>query len=828
MRKFLFFFVVIMMHIVVISAQVPANDIYSINGQVVDSLSNEPIPFVTIGVALAQTATQYINAAATDDVGKFAIQLKSLGDYVLTIQAVGISTLTRSFSITESNKKMDFGKIFVQESVESLGEVVVTAIKPLVKVEIDKLTYNMEEDPDAKVNNTLEMLRKIPLLSVDGEDNIQLKGSSNFVIYLNGKPSNLLKGQNVSDVLKSMPANTIKNIEVITDPGARYDAEGISGIINIVTTRNVFQGYQGSVAANSNTFGAYGGNMYLTAKTGKLGLTGNFSYNNNRRPGAKITGESENFINDMYRYETSEQNSRNSGIYTFGRLEASYEFDSLRLLSLGVDHYNSTYKSISESNVEMQNIDRILEYSYRADGETNYDYGSTGINLDYQRSTRKKDELITLSYRFNGSPDGSEVRTNAKDIMGNIPLYTRLDQWFDNKARTTEHSGQIDYVNPINTKHSIETGLKYIFRQNVSNVKEFEPANGTWVEAPPKVNNDFKHNSHIYAGYVGYAFKAEKIGIRTGLRAEGTKQEVKFQLDESRNFDIDYYNLVPSITLSYQLKPAQQLRIGYNLRIFRPSIWYLNPYINDTDPYKISYGNPNLEPQKSHNINLNYSFLSTKYTLNISPSYSYTNNAISNYSFIDPADPNVRQSTYGNIGRNQNAGIYVTAGWTPNSTLRVNLNGGLNYRDMQSAELDISNSGFFSTCYMNVQLTLPKDFRINAMGQYQGKIVMLQGSQSALYIASIGINKDFLQKKLTVSLSCMSPYSKYLNVNMSTRTEYFENNMKQAMPYRQGSISISYRFGSMKEGIRKAQRGITNDDVMGGSSGESGGISGSN
>jgi len=686
----------------------------------------------------------------------------------------------------------------------------------------------MEEDPEAKVNNTLEMLRKVPMITVDGDDNIQLKGSSNFVVYLNGKPSNLLRGQNVSAILKSMPANTIKNIEVITDPGARYDAEGISGIINIVTTRNVFQGYQGSVAANANTFGGFGGNTYLTVKTGKLGLTGNFSYNNNRRPGAELTSESENFINDMYRYEFSESKSRNRGTYTFGRLEASYEFDSLRLLSLGVDHYNSKSKNTSERIIEMQNMDRIQEYSYKTDGETRYNWGSTGLNLDYQRSTRKKDELITLSYRFNDSPDGSEVHSNARDITGNIPLYTRLNQWFDNNARTTEHSGQIDYVNPINPKHSIETGLKYIFRQNVSNVKQYEPANGEWVEAPPNVNNNFEHNSHIYAGYVGYAFKSAKFGVRTGLRAEGTKQDVKFRLDESRNFDIDYYNLVPSVTLSYQLKPTQQLRTGYNLRIFRPSIWYLNPYVDDTNPYNISYGNPNLVPQKAHNFNLNYSYFSVKYTLNASASYSYTNNAISNYSFIDPADPDVRRSTYGNIGSNQTVGLYVTAGWTPNRTLRVNLNGGLNYRDMKSAELDISNSGFSGNCYMNMQITLPKDLRINAMGQYQGRFVMLQGSQSALYMASIGINKDFLQKKLTVSLSCMSPYSKYLKVNMSTLTEYFATNMKQAMPYRQLSISVSYRFGNMTEGIKKAQRGITNDDVMGGSGGGNAGGSGGN
>jgi len=802
-----------------VEAQVRTSDSYSISGQVVDSLSNEPVPYATVGIALVQAPTQFVNAAACDGNGKFEVQLKVPGNYLMTIQSVGISTLVKPFNLTETGRKLDFGTVYVQEKTQQISEITVEAQRPLVRVEIDKLIYNMEEDPEAKVNNTLEMLRKVPLISVDGDDKIQLKGSSNFVIYLNGKPSNLLKGQNVSDVLKSMPANTIKNIEVITDPSARYDAEGISGIINIVTSRNLFQGYQGSVSANVNTFGAFGGNTYLTAKTGKLGLTGNFSYNNIRRPGGESTSVSENFINDMYHKEIGSTSVRNQGDYMFGRLEASYEFDTLRLLSLGVDLFNYVFKSKNERSIEMFNIDGVQEYSYKTDGETKNNFGSTGINLDYQRSTRKKDEFITISYRFNDSPDGSEVHSNARDITGTIPLYARLDQWFDNEARTVEHSGQIDYVNPINQKHSFETGLKYIFRQNFSNVTQYELSNGDWVESPPSVNSDFEHNSHIYAGYGGYAFKSAKYGVRTGLRAEGTKQDVKFRLDKSRNFDVDYYNLVPSATFSYQLKPTQQLRVGYNLRIFRPSIWYLNPYVDDTNPYNISYGNPNLEPQKSHSFNLNYSFFSAKYTLNASASYSYTNNAISNYSFIDPADPDVKRQTYGNIGRNHITSVYVTAGWTPNRTFRINLNGGLYYRDMKSAELNISSSGLSGNCYINAQITLPKDFRINTYGQYMGKSVMLQGSQSPLYIAGLSVNKDFLQKKMTVSLSCTSPYSKYLNFIYSTTTEYFTTNNKQAMPYRQGSISVSYRFGNMKESIRKAQRGITNDDVMGGGSG---------
>jgi outer membrane receptor for ferrienterochelin and colicin len=293
-------------------------------------------------------------------------------------------------------------------------------------------------------------------------------------------------------------------------------------------------------------------------------------------------------------------------------------------------------------------------------------------------------------------------------------------------------------------------------------------------------------------------------------------------MEESKNFSVDYFNLVPSATLSYQLKPTQQLRLGYNLRIYRPSIWYLNPYVNDTDPYNISYGNPNLVPEKSNSLNLNYSFFSQKYTLNASASYTFVNNSIESYSFIDSLKPTVRQRTYDNIGSSKRASAFLTAGWTPNQKRRVNLNGGLYYTDIKSVELGLSNSGLTGVCFANVQLTLPKDLRITGMVQYQSKWITLQGSQSAIFLTNFAMNKDFLKKKMTVSLSCMHPFNKYLKISSTTSTEYFATNSMNYNPMQEVRLSISYRFGTMKEAIKKVQRGISNDDVKGGGGGESG------
>ena len=827
MKKLLTFLTVAALCIATVTAQNRAGDLFTVTGQVIDSLANEPVPFATVAVAFTQTPTTFVRVAATDENGKFELQIQAPGSYIMHIQSIMITTLTKPLTLTETNTRVALGIIYVQGTAQQLGEVVVAVQRPIVRVEIDKLIYDMQEDPEAKVNNTLDMLRKVPMVTVDGEDNIQLRGSSNFRIYLNGKPSNMFSGQNVSEVLKSMPANSIRNIEVITDPGARYDAEGVGGIINIITARNTLQGFQGSVLANAGTLGTVGGGTTLTSKIGKLGLTGNFNYNNSNRPWTEQSSESENFIDTLYYRDIGSTRNKSNGSFMSGRLEASYEFDTLRLLSLGINLYGSNSKGITEGMTEMFNNADVLQFGYDRYGDRKYTYGSTGANLDYQRSTRKKDENFTFSYRFSNLSNPNENFTYIKNITGALPSHIRLNQWYDNDSRTTEHAGQIDYVNPLSPKHSIETGFKYTLRQNISKVGHYYMDNREWIPVRNDYSTDFEHISNIYAAYAGYAYKAQKFGLRTGLRAEGTWQYVKYRLDESKNFDVDYSNVVPNITVSYQLKPTQQLRLGYSLRIFRPSIWYLNPYVNDTDPFNISYGNPDLKPEKSHGFNFNYSYFSPKITLNASSNYSYVNNAIEYYTFVDENDPAVKRSTSGNIGRNHRASVYMNVTWTPNRVLRLTVNGGLNYADLRSSAREQSNSGLTGNTNVMAQVTLPKDFRINANAMYMSGWIMLQGKQSGYYFYSLSANKDLLKKKMTVSLSCGNPFNKYLKMDYTTRDEYFATKYAFSQPMREARISVSYRFGSMKEAIKKVQRTITSDDVKsGGDSGSGGGAVG--
>lgn len=792
-----------------LSAQTGPSAGFTIKGQVIDSLSNETIPYATIRIAAAQNPGKPIKLLACDENGKFEAPLKAPGKYIAVFQSVGMVPAQKVFTLKAGQPVLNLGKVFVHEDYQKLNEVTVTAQKPLVKAEIDKITYNLEEDPEAITNNALEMLRKVPMITVDGDDQIQLKGSSNFKVYMNGKPSNLVTN-NPSEVLKSMPANTIKNIEVITDPGAKYDAEGVAGIINI-TTKSALQGYTGTVSANVDDQGSVGGGGYVSLKVGKFGLTGNYNYNYRRNPYTDSYSSRENFDSEEMKYLTQTGRSKSRFPMQFGYLEASYEIDTLNLLSLSGNLFNGSNKSYSETYELMKDGMTNPVYEFNRYTNSKSTFGGTELNLDYQHSTSLKDELLTISYKFNRSPDNSTYTNNIDTILNSDLYHPVLNEWKDNKAHTTEHTAQLDYTRPFPKGQSIEAGVKYILRQSDS-----ETDRKVDDKDAPQPNSDFKHTQHIYAAYASYNIKWKKIGFKIGARAEGTHMDVKS--DES--FDKDFFNLVPSVNLGYQLDQSQNIRLTYNMRIQRPGIWFLNPYVDNQDPLNISYGNPDLEAEKRHNLSFNYSMFTRKFNLNASINYNFVNNGIERYMIYDPSQPNVAQYTYGNIGKNHSIGAFVYGSWNPINQFRISVNGGIDYQDL-SSETEGSNSGWNGRVFSNLQYTFPLDFRLNVHGGYFAPRVTLQGKSSSMYFMGLTVSKDFLKKKLTVSLGCRDPFWKYKEMTQTTTNKMFHRESINNWIGRSFSLRVSYRFGDMKGTIKKVKRGISNDDVKAESSGNS-------
>jgi len=802
----------------------------TVKGQVTDSLTNETIPYATIKIAATDNPANVIKAVASDDNGKFSFTMNKAGKYLFQSEFIGKKTFSQEIEIGDK-KVLDMGKIIMSDDSQALNEVVVSAQKPLVQVDLDKITYSMESDPESKTNNVLEMLKKVPMVTVDGEENIQLKGSSSFKIYMNGKPSNMISN-NPKDVLRSMPANTVKDIQVITDPGAKYDAEGVTGIINIITQKNSSMGgYTANVNARVDDRGGFGGGAYLTMKVGNLGFNGGYNYYQWKQPTSSMFSTTEDLRNtpdaNAYKYLNRNGNNKYNGNGQYGSGELSYEIDTLNLINVGFNRYYGESKSRTNWYNEMWDIDRNLSYKYDQNGFGKNNYGGTDLNADYQRTFKKKDQLLTASYRLSINPNDSESEVNIDNGVGVLPPYAYDNRQFTD-ADMKEHTFQVDFVTPFGKVHSVEAGAKYIIRINQSNSgMDNLNADGSWSPLE-KFYTEFRHEQDILAAYGGYNAKFKKWGLKTGLRYEATWLSAEYPKNTDQNFKADYSNLVPSATLTYQLKPTQNIRLGYNMRISRPGIYQLNPYQNTSDPSFITIGNPGLDAVKSHSINSNYGFFTPKINLNINVSYNFENNGIER---ITTREDGVSTTIFDNIGKRKSVNFSAYVNWSITDKLRLysNMWGGYNdiKSNLEASTLsekfqNVSNSGFNGSIYGGAQYSFPKAFKIYANGGIMSPYIGLENKGSSFSFHSFSASKGFLNERLTFRGYIQNPFQKDREFKNEQISPIFYSETTTNRRMRSFGVSVSFRFGEMKAQIKKTQRKISNDDGMGGGQSEGG------
>ena len=810
---------------------------YTLKGVLLDSLTQEGEPYATIKIAKKNAPQKALKMAVTDLNGKFQEKLTvAPGEYIITLSSVGKVTIVKDFTVKASEKVIDLGKLNMAEATNELKGIEVVAQKPLVKVDVDKIEYNIEDDPDSKTNTVMEMLRKVPLVTVDGEDNIKVNGSSSFKIHVNGKPNNMMSN-NPKDVLKSMPANTIKHIEVITSPGAKYDAEGVGGILNIVTVGGGFEGYTATFRASGSNRGA-GAGGYATIKSGKLTITGNYNYNYDTSPKSYSDSYRENYDSEDQKYLESKSSSDYNGSFQYGNLEASYEIDTLRLLTASFGMYGGANDNKSDGLTTMWNAQRDrLAYQYRSLSDGDGSWYSMRGNVDYQRTSKKnKDRMITLSYKISTQPQNSDYYTDYKDIkdpfeMDIVKKFLLNNSHSDGKTNTTEHTFQVDYTTPIGKLHTIEAGAKYIIRNNLSDNKLFE-AEG--VSDNYEYNNDrsskYKHLNDILAAYLGYTLRYKTFSFKPGVRYEYTSQDVKYlagAIGPEADFSTSYNDFVPSVTMGIKIGKTQNLRGGYNMRIWRPGIWNLNPYFDDRNPMFISQGNSNLESEKSHSFNLSYSMFSMKFNDNISLRHSFGNNGIERVSRLigkggeefpggHHAPEGALYSTYENIGKNRNTGLSLYGNWNASPNTRIYLNGDGSYVDIKSPAQGLHNYGWNASLYGGIQHTFPLKIRASLNAGGSTPYISLQGKGSGYYYYSLGVNRSFIKDRFTVSAYVSNIFEKYRSYNNTTMGENFLSKSSSRYQSRSFGISLSYRIGELKASVKKAARSINNDDVKGG------------
>ncbi len=809
MKKLLYLLSLLLFCFSVTHAQ---SKLFKITGVVKDSASQKAMDYATVHLKLKSSGAN-VKSTLTKDDGSFLLEVADTGKYNLVVIGLGHQPKTVPVALEAD---MDVGEIFITAASKNLSEVVVTADRPILKQDIDRLTYDIQADPESKVLNVLDMMRKVPLLSVDGEDNVQLKGSGNFKILLNGRPSAMLS-RNLKDVLKSMSAVDIEKIEVITTPPAKYDSEGLAGIINIITKKKVDNGYNANISIRDGfPSGGPGGSASFTVKQGKFGVSGYGGYSKYDSPETSNSNVRNSFGSPEQIFSQLGTNSNNSH-FNYGSTELSFEIDTLNLLTaeMGLNGY----KSNNQSTLNALNVDENgeLMQQYKLNNESDYQWGGINLSTNYQKNfKRNKEQLLTFSYQYNDDKNTSTAGVNISDQV-NYPL-DDYNQY--NKSYSREQTFQVDYVHPVG-KLNIEGGIKGILRDNNSDYlfRNYNSSTGDY-ELDPSRTNEFNNHQNIFGIYNSYQYKLKKWGFKGGLRLEETVVKADFVTSSSK-VDQNYFNFIPTVAINHNLKNNISLNFGYTQRIERPGIWQLNPFVDRSNPNFISTGNPDLHPVISHNFNLGFSKFG-KGSFNLSLGYDFANNTIQNVSVLNE---NITSTNYYNIGKNKKVSTNISINYPFTKKLNFNMGGNLNYIWLEGylgANL-YKNSGLLGYLYSSASYKFEHGYRVNGSFSYSSPWVRLQGSSNGNIYTSFSLSKEIVKDKLTFSAYVRNPFNKFRVYRSETTGENFSQLSLDNNYYRGYNLSLNYKFGKLKGDIKKNKRGIKNSDVQSGGNGGSNG-----
>ena len=783
----------------------------TVKGLLMDETLGESEPFATVRVFKAGKTEKPVAMFLTDENGQFSQEVKGKGRFDIVFSSVGKEDLKKTIEL-EGKGVLNLDTLYIKESATMLKGVEIVAQKPLVKMDVDKMSYNVAEDEDAKAYTVLDMLRKVPMVTVDGQDNITVNGSSSFKVYVDGLP-NVMFSSNPSMVFKSMPATAVKSIEVVTNPGAKYDAEGAAGILNIVMNKQNPQaaqsmnGYNGTVRASVGNK-QLGGSVFINGQQGKFSYSANVmtSYN---KPGNTTTETEQVQENGATQLLTSENDLKTP--FTMGNLTLGYQIDSMSVLNLTAQVNSMNIKTTGTSLTTLSGYGN--DFSYGSTTEMKNKRTSFSGSLDYQRFfNQDHTKSLALTYQLNYSPAKTEMTNNFNVVSDYIDL---TDRYSDSKNNTTSHTFQVDYTTPIGKGQTLSLGGKLQLHDATADSKYY--LKGVY---DPTSSSDYEYKNSILAGYGEYAGNFNKLGVKAGLRYEYTWQDVEYHLGNGEDFKKTYGTLVPTASLQYTLSQGSNLGLTYNMRISRPGITYLNPYVDKTNPIALTYGNPELDVEKSHNFSLVYNLFNPKLMVNLNLHHNFMDNAIAQYSFYD--SNNLLNTTYGNVVKSHQTGLSGYVNYLATKNTRLFFNGGLNYTDMRSDVLAQSNSGWTANAMIGLQQTLPWDLKLSAFAITSTKSYSLQGWNGGFNLLTGSLSKSLLKDKLTLSVSGVVGLNKggKLNIESCSSGKNFTAHTNVKVPIYGVTFTVSYTFGNSKIRAKQHTNRVQDDFIEQQSQGE--------
>lgn len=783
-----------------------------ISGTVIDSSNNQPVEFATIALT-NPTDDKPIDGSVCDGKGKFTINKIANGTYKVVISFIGFEAKNIPVTISDKNDNIDLGTISISPKAEVLKEVTVEGQKALIEERVDRTVYNAENDVTTRGGDATDVLKRVPLLSVDLDGNLSLRGNSNVKVLINNRPSTIT-ASSVADALKQIPADEIKSVEVITSPSAKYDAEGSAGIVNINTKKNILEG----ATLNVNTgAGLRGSNLGLNGayKKGKLGISlggfGRASYNvkgsfDNRQ----TTTSGDTTITNI---QTADTRSN----FLFGRytLGLDYDINKNNYINASVQFGTRNMKSFQDDLITRtyNESDALIRSSLR-DVDVLNNSNSIDVNFGITHLYKKPQQEISLLALYS-----RDFRTN-NFVNNNLDESSKesLDRTKNiNDSFNQEIAVQLDYQTPLGKTQMLEFGAKDIMRKVLSDYKYFfDDGSGTFVPSGDKnLSNKFNYDQNISAGYVSYTLSVGNYSIKSGARYEHTTIDAHFQ--DEQKVDIPSYGvLVPSVNLSRKLKNGNMVKASFNRRIQRPSIRFLNPNLQQTNQLNQTIGNPDLDPEYTNNYELSYSTFVKGSMLNFSTFVRNTNNAIQS---IRTIKGDTILTTYQNIGKENayGASLFVNV-----NLGKFTLNGGTDVyyavlnNNVQDTDYRASNEGWVASYRVFGNYDLTKGWGFQFFGFYRGRRVELQGTQGGFGIYSLGIKKDIgPDKRGSLGFGAENFLTSGFKIKSEVNSPTISSRNVNVMHNMNFKINFSYRIGkiSADNASRRRKKTISNDDL---------------
>jgi ferric enterobactin receptor len=798
-----FFLIFLTLVSININAQTGNNVKGKITGKVTDEITKLPVDYATVSVFKQGSASPF-NGISTDAKGNFSIDNIAAGDYKVTIDFLGYKRHTIEHVIVADGNTAALGAIILSPVQNQLQGVTITAKAPVIENRIDKIVYNAANDLTAQGGVAIDVLKKVPQVSVDIDGNVELQGNSNIRFLINGKPSSIF-GASLADALQSIPASQIKSIEVVTSPGAKYDAAGTGGIINIILKDSKVQGINGSVNLSAGTQ-RENGSFNINAKKGNFGLNAFFSGNAQLNTTVKNTNDrlSSNASNDVFTrlLQTGESNTRRSGYESGLSFSWSITPKDELTASVGFDHFGNhnnglTNQQESRTNAANDTLSNIFSKRY---SDSRFSSNSVDYSLDYKKTFKKEGQELDILYTTSISKNNSNYFQRQDYSNGGQPSTGSRGA---SPGRDRETNISVDYTHPVSKNFTVEGGAKAVLENLKNNINTDSLLNdGTYGNNADQTYG-FSYKRNIYAVYLSTSASLfhNFLDAKLGLRNEYTTTTADFP-----GADIPGYNtLAPSFTLSHKLSPTESVKVSYAYRIERPDYDDVNPFYNISDPHNISTGNPNLKPEISNSVELGYNkSFDGGANFSVSAFYRHNDNDIQQYT--TPYDTlsvngkeyaNVLLTQRSNIGTQTSVGGSIFASVPVTSKLNLRTNVFLVQRTNVNPGI-ARVTGFAYRVNLNASYQFGEGFSGEVFGNYNSSSRNLQGTRPRFFWYNLAVRKQVLNKKASIGLVANNPFNKYISQYSTTSgTSFSQSNIRQ-LPFRSFGISLSYKFGKLE------------------------------